>query len=102
MAEFYTLRFRKEGKMLYAARGSQFDGAPDNLWYIVKSSALAYRFRSPGMIHHLLRGPRVFRDLLMASAAWEIVHSTERVIESGVSNIRVLQTRSVRPKERSE
>lgn len=93
MAEFYRLRFRNDGKVLYAAHGSQFDGCPMTLWYLVKSPGVARQFKNPAVAHRVLQGVKVFRELLLSGAVWEIVHCSERVVESGTSNIRVLRAR---------
>jgi hypothetical protein len=91
MAEYYRLRFRKEGEILYAARGSKFDGCPDSLWYAVRSPGLANKFRKPSVIHRVMRGAEVFRDILASGALWEIVHCSERVVESGAHGFKLLR-----------
>lgn len=94
MTEFYTLRFRQESKLLYAAHGSKFDGCPTTLWYAVRTAALAHKFKSPQVAHRVLRGAKVFQNLL-SEWVWEIVHHSERVVESGTHGIRILGSRRI-------
>jgi len=84
VAEYYMLRFRKDDRLLYAVRESCYQTRSASLWYTSQIRSHAYKFKSLVVIHHVLRGVKVFRDLMAARATWEIVNSTGGMVEVGV------------------
>lgn len=91
MTSFYTLRFRKGDQVLYAAHN---DGTPI-VWRVTPNPQEACHVRSLAVVRRLLRGPKVFQDLLSASN-WEIVSSSERVVEVGSTGVRIRHSGSNR------